>query len=72
MGTLQTTDIGLAAAIMVSGAKLEWTDKDDPRHMVFHFAGDNLKEIEIEWANGSPLFKFYEALKSLKGVVHSR
>lgn len=35
---LSTSDIYLAAALMSLGAKLEETDKEDPRHMVFDFA----------------------------------
>jgi len=69
---METTDIGLAASLLTSGAKLEFTDKDDPRHMVFHFTGENLEAVEQSWVNGDAFFKFYEALKRLKGVVHSR
>lgn len=33
-----TTDIYFAAVLLALGAKLEKTDKTDPRHMVFHFS----------------------------------
>lgn len=33
-----TTDIYLAAAFLSLGAKLDKTDKSDPRHMVFQFS----------------------------------
>lgn len=36
--TKATTDIYFAAVLLASGAKLEKTDRTDPRHMVFHFS----------------------------------
>ena len=38
MSTKATTDIYFAAVLLASGAKLEKTDRTDPRHMVFHFS----------------------------------
>ncbi len=38
MSTKITTDIYFAAALLALGAKLEKTDKSDPRHMEFHFS----------------------------------
>ena len=38
MSTKITTDIYFAAALLALGAKLEKTDKTDPRHMEFHFS----------------------------------
>ena len=31
-----------------------------------------IEAVEQSWVNGDAFFKFYEALKRLKGVVHSR
>lgn len=52
MDTKQTSDIYFAAALMALGAKLESTDKTDPRHMIFklslttpQFNSENLKSI---------------------------
>ncbi len=38
MSTKITTDIYFAAALLALGAKLDKTDKSDPRHMEFHFS----------------------------------
>lgn len=38
MSTKITTDIYFAAALLALGAKLDKTDKADPRHMEFHFS----------------------------------
>ncbi len=38
MSTKITTDIYFAAALLALGAKLDRTDKTDPRHMEFHFS----------------------------------
>ncbi len=38
MSTKITTDIYFAAALLALGAKLDRTDKSDPRHMEFHFS----------------------------------
>ncbi len=38
MTTKSTTDIYFAAALLSLGAKLEKTDRTDPRHMEFHFS----------------------------------
>lgn len=38
MSTKITTDIYFAAALLALGAKLDKTDKTDPRHMEFHFS----------------------------------
>lgn len=44
MSTKITTDIYFAAALLALGAKLDKTDKTDPRHMEFHFSSP-LKEV---------------------------
>lgn len=38
MSTKATTDIYFAAVLLSMGARLEKTDRTDPRHMVFHFS----------------------------------
>lgn len=61
-----TRDIYLAACWLALGAKLEKTDKKDPRHMEFLFTPKKMGEtgilaeissldldkIEMDWANG--------------------
>lgn len=42
-----TTDIYFAAALLSLGAKLEKTDKSDPRHMVFQFAPVSTSKVSL-------------------------
>lgn len=101
MSTKSTTDIYFAAALLALGAKLEKTDRTDPRHMEFQFSSPtrpappalvrggettinlpftqiptmDLEKMETDWANKSlqiNAFEFAEAIKRMKGLVHSR
>lgn len=46
MSTKITTDIYFAAALLALGAKLDKTDKTDPRHMEFHFSSPQTPQFE--------------------------
>ena len=49
MDTKKTTDIYFAAALLALGAKLENTDKSDPRHMIFEvsFQRPDFKSVTL-------------------------
>lgn len=42
-----TTDIYLAAAFLSLGAKLDKTDKSDPRHMIFQFSSPTTTTVKL-------------------------
>jgi len=81
----KTTDIYFAAALLSLGAKLESTNKDDPRHMEFEFSvnhalddiqvqAPDLDVLENKWVNRTlqvNAFEFAEAIKRMKSLVHS-
>lgn len=46
MSEKTTSDIYLAAAFLASGAKLEKTDRTDPRHMEFSFSAPQSLQFE--------------------------
>lgn len=48
-----TTDIYFAAALLSLGAKLEKTDREDPRHMVFSFSTPKVQKFESQFLPGS-------------------
>lgn len=52
MNTKVTTDIYFAAALMALGAKLEKTDRTDPRHMEFHFSTHDVP-VHVMSVNGN-------------------
>ncbi len=56
MSTKVTTDIYLAAAFLALGAKLEKTDRTDPRHMEFHFSSPVVVHLEnsVPLSDGTP------------------
>lgn len=47
MSEKTTSDIYLAAAFLASGAKLEKTDRTDPRHMEFTFSAPVTASLKI-------------------------
>lgn len=47
MSEKTTSDIYLAAAFLASGAKLEKTDRTDPRHMEFTFSANGQSNIVV-------------------------
>lgn len=52
MSTKITTDIYFAAALLALGAKLDKTDKADPRHMEFHFSAPSAPVMNINSGTG--------------------
>lgn len=87
MKTYKTRDIYLAAVLIVLGAKLDRTDKADPRHQEFHFSanvenspvdeilhGIDFEKVETDYANAELMInavKFKEALQRMKSIIHS-
>jgi hypothetical protein len=72
----RTSDIYYAAALLALGAKLEETDRTDPRHMQFYFSSEtiDLEILEVKWANRELVvnaFDYSEAIKRMKSLVHS-
>lgn len=69
------SDIYLVAAWMSHGANLVSVDRSDPRHILFEVEGENLKDLEQEWINGSlfgNLITFSEKLRSIRVQLHVR
>lgn len=53
-----TTDIYFAAALLSMGAKLEKTDKEDPRHMVFAFSSPTVAAAPVSAGNNTVTLPF--------------
>lgn len=64
-----------ACFLMALGTKLVDIDRNDPRHIVFVFSGENLTDIEHQWDN-----KVYEvnardyadAIREMKMKIHQK
>lgn len=52
MKTKITTDIYFAALLLAVGAKLEKTDRTDPRHMEFHFSAPETSQGVVASTEG--------------------
>jgi hypothetical protein len=76
-----TKDIYLAAALLCTGASLEDTVRDDPRHMRFEFSCDsdmasilNFEQVERDYNNGKLMVsasKYAESIRKMKSIIHS-
>lgn len=87
MKNYKTKDIYLAAVMLALGAKLDHTDKSDPRHQEFHFSeyegkgpvdellhSVDFEKVELDYANAKleiNAVKFKEALQRMKSIIHS-
>ena len=76
----KTSDIYLAAALLSLGAKLENTNKDDPRHMEFEFSSPSdfqtgalrdlteksLDDLESQWVNRTLSVNAFDFAEAIK------
>ena len=78
---MKTSDVYLSAALLALNFKLEKVDRTDPRHMQFHFVGNeggnlgslgtevskqNLSTIENQWANRSLQVNAFDFAEAIK------
>ncbi|PIV87028.1 hypothetical protein COW49_01940 [Candidatus Kaiserbacteria bacterium CG17_big_fil_post_rev_8_21_14_2_50_51_7] len=73
---LTIKDIYFCSALLTMGAELDSVDRRDPQHIRFKFkGGDELKEIESEWINGTltgSLSDYAESIRKIKSLIHAR
>lgn len=75
MNSYKTTNIYLAAALLILGASLEDIDYSNIKHQVFILGGRlDFLTIERAWFDGNVngnLVKYKDALQKLKSKIHS-
>ena len=76
----KTSDIYFASALLALGAKLENTNKDDPRHMEFEFSSTStiqtgvlsnltqldLDDLESQWVNRTLTCNAFDFSEAIK------
>lgn len=72
----ETSDLGLAAALVCLEYRLVNVDRKNPKKVIFQFArdGTSIEQIEKEYLYDTvmvPARKYFDTLKSLKSAIYS-
>jgi len=74
-GLWQTSDFGLATAILTSGFELVGVDRGNPRRVYFMFnKSDEIEDCVTRYWNGKlllPANAYMDSIKHLKALIYS-